>query len=189
MVVLTLVSSAVIYRSAQNDLLALAMVQLCALGSLITPLFDSLAKVDTHSVSVQRLKFVADLPPEDEEHSVLEASNVESVPTQGDLCFKNVSLRYSHGARLALKNANLRVKAGQKVGICGRTGSGKSSLLSCLFRLVDVEDGSISIGGKDITSVSRYALRKALTIIPQGLSSHCTCYLTLKRITYRPAIA
>ena len=140
------------------------------MGSLIAPVFSCLANVDTHSVGVERIKFVANLPVEDEEHSVLELSNDASVPTAGEICFNNVSLRYSQGASPALSNINLCIKAGQKVGICGRSGSGKSSLLSCLFRLVDIEEGgTISIGGRDVTSISRYALRKALTIIPQGL--------------------
>lgn len=155
------------------------------MGSLIEPVFNCLADVDTHSVGVERIKFVASLPIEDEKHSVLESSNEVSVPTAGDICFDKVSLRYSREASPALSNINLCIKAGQKVGICGRSGSGKSSLLSCLFRLVDIEaGGTISIGGRDITSVSRYALRKALTIIPQGLQRlSCSRYLLISLMT------
>jgi ABC-type multidrug transport system fused ATPase/permease subunit len=60
----------------------------------------------------------------------------------------------------AIKNLSFKVESGMKVGIVGRTGSGKSSILQTLFRLVDLNQGSISIDGVDITLAGLHMLRK-----------------------------
>jgi len=66
----------------------------------------------------------------------------------------------------AIKNLSFKVEAGMKVGIVGRTGSGKSSILQTLFRLVDLNQGSISIDGVDITLAGLHMLRKQIAFIP-----------------------
>lgn len=89
-------------------------------------------------------------------------------PWRGSINFKNVSMRYSESAPLALKNVNLSIKPGSTLGIVGRTGSGKSTLLLTLFRLVEIESGgTIEIDGVDVRSLSLESLRKSLSIIPQ----------------------
>ena len=89
-------------------------------------------------------------------------------PWRGSINFKNVSMRYSESAPLALKNVNLSIKPGSTLGIVGRTGSGKSTLLLTLFRLVEIESGgAIEIDGVDVRSLSLKSLRKSLSIIPQ----------------------
>ncbi|CAN0518872.1 unnamed protein product, partial [Ectocarpus sp. 8 AP-2014] len=66
---------------------------------------------------------------------------------------------------LLMKNQKLR--PGEKIGIVGRTGSGKSTLMQVLFRMVDCEEGSIAIDGVDTKAIGLAALRSRLTIIPQ----------------------
>ena len=89
-------------------------------------------------------------------------------PWRGGICFENVSMRYNSEAELVLKGVNLKIPPGSTLGVVGRTGSGKSSLLVTLCRLVDIESaGSISIDGVDIRSVSMQTLRESLSIIPQ----------------------
>ena len=61
----------------------------------------------------------------------------------------------------------LKVNPGEKVGVVGRTGSGKSTLTNALFRMVELESGNIAIDGLDISTVGLDTLRKALAIIPQ----------------------
>lgn len=68
-------------------------------------------------------------------------------------------MKYRDFLEPALKDLNFNVQSGMKVGIVGRTGSGKSSILQALFRLIDLEHGSIEIDGKDITSVGLHCLR------------------------------
>ncbi|RHY61909.1 hypothetical protein DYB38_006688 [Aphanomyces astaci] len=88
-------------------------------------------------------------------------------PSRGAVTFANYSMRYRAGLELSLKHVSLSVRAGEKVGICGRTGGGKSSLLAALFRTVEAASGRIMIDGVDIATVDLATLRSRLTIIPQ----------------------
>ena len=89
-------------------------------------------------------------------------------PWKGNVVFKNASMRYNEASPLVLKNVTLGVPPGTTLGVVGRTGSGKSSLLLTLFRLVEIEaGGSIEIDGVDIRSLSVQGLRESLSIIPQ----------------------
>jgi len=89
-------------------------------------------------------------------------------PWRGNISFNKVSMRYNPSAPLVLRNVTLGVPAGTTLGIVGRTGSGKSSLLLTLFRLVEIEGGgSIEIDGVDIRSLDLKSLRQSLAIIPQ----------------------
>lgn len=89
-------------------------------------------------------------------------------PLKGEIELKNASMRYRDGP-MVLKNISLRVRAGEKVGVCGRTGSGKSSLMVLLFRIAEIErdGGQILIDGVDLSSIGTSPLRTNLSIIPQ----------------------
>ena len=89
-------------------------------------------------------------------------------PTQADLKLSNVSVRYREGLPLVLRHLNFTIRHGEKIGICGRTGAGKSSLSLLLFRLVEAaEDGNVLLDGVDLGKVGLQTLRSRLTIIPQ----------------------
>lgn len=88
-------------------------------------------------------------------------------PRQGAIEFNNVKMRYREGLPLVLKGISLSIKAQEKVGIVGRTGSGKSSIGVVLFRLVELAGGSIEIDGQDISQIGLEDLRSKLSIIPQ----------------------
>lgn len=75
------------------------------------------------------------------------------------LQYRNVSLRYADGLPLALNNLSFSIDAGSKIGICGRTGSGKSTLFQALFRGVELESGEILFDGVNIARVSLRRLR------------------------------
>jgi ABC-type multidrug transport system fused ATPase/permease subunit len=81
--------------------------------------------------------------------------------------FNNVCLRYKEGANLALNNVCFTINPGEKIGICGRTGSGKSSLFMALFRGTEIESGCIKIGDLNIRNLNLGDLREKLSIIPQ----------------------
>jgi ABC-type multidrug transport system fused ATPase/permease subunit len=91
-----------------------------------------------------------------------------SWPTEGAIQFRNASMRYRDGP-LVLKGVTLDVKPGEKVGVCGRTGSGKSSLMISLFRISELETdgGAILIDGVNTSEIGTTSLRKNLSIIPQ----------------------
>ncbi|XP_037318940.2 ATP-binding cassette sub-family C member 3 isoform X2 [Pungitius pungitius] len=88
-------------------------------------------------------------------------------PTEGKVEFQDYSVRYREGLDLVLKNLTLSVKGGEKIGIVGRTGAGKSSMTLCLFRLLEAAAGEIVIDGLKISELGLHDLRSRLTIIPQ----------------------
>jgi len=76
-------------------------------------------------------------------------------------------MRYRENLEPSVHNLSFEVKAGMKVGIVGRTGAGKSSILQTLFRLIDRYEGTITIDDKDIRDVGLHLLRKNIAYIPQ----------------------
>uniref|UniRef100_A0A8C1DK44 ATP-binding cassette, sub-family C (CFTR/MRP), member 3 n=1 Tax=Cyprinus carpio carpio TaxID=630221 RepID=A0A8C1DK44_CYPCA len=88
-------------------------------------------------------------------------------PPKGDVEFVDYSVRYREGLDLVLRNISLKVKGGEKIGIVGRTGAGKSSMTLCLFRLLEAADGEIVIDEVKISEIGLHDLRSKLTIIPQ----------------------
>ncbi|KAI8830678.1 P-loop containing nucleoside triphosphate hydrolase protein [Chytridium lagenaria] len=93
--------------------------------------------------------------------------STESWPNGGAITVTNLSVKYASNADPVLKNVNLDIAPGEKIGIVGRTGSGKSTFLTALFRIVEPHTGSIAIDGTDITTLGLKTLRQRLQIIPQ----------------------
>lgn len=85
----------------------------------------------------------------------------------GDIEFKNVTFTYQDTNISALQNISFKVKRGETLAILGKTGSGKSSILSLLTRMHDINHGSITIDGKNIDEINLYDLRKSIGIVPQ----------------------
>uniref|UniRef100_A0A671LIK8 Canalicular multispecific organic anion transporter 2-like n=1 Tax=Sinocyclocheilus anshuiensis TaxID=1608454 RepID=A0A671LIK8_9TELE len=88
-------------------------------------------------------------------------------PPKGNVEFIDYSVRYREGLDLVLRNISLEIKGGEKIGIVGRTGAGKSSMTLCLFRLLEAADGEIVIDEVKISEIGLHDLRSKLTIIPQ----------------------
>ncbi|KAF4449487.1 hypothetical protein F53441_7257 [Fusarium austroafricanum] len=91
----------------------------------------------------------------------------ENWPRSGEIEFRNVTIRYDPDGPDILTNVNLKFKAGERVAVVGRTGSGKSTLVLSLLRFTHIISGEILYDGIDITKVPRHHLRESLTIIPQ----------------------
>lgn len=88
-------------------------------------------------------------------------------PQNGTITFSNVHMRYRPGLPLALRGLNIEVRSGERIGIVGRTGAGKSSILSALFRITKLAEGTIKIDDVDISTIPLGYLRSHLAIIPQ----------------------
>jgi ATP-binding cassette subfamily B protein len=83
------------------------------------------------------------------------------------ISFKHASYRYPDGNMDVLQNVDLKIPAGQKVGMVGHSGAGKSTIVQLLLRFSDVTDGSIEISGQDIRDITQGSLREAIAYVPQ----------------------
>ena len=86
---------------------------------------------------------------------------------KGTIKFEQVDLRYRKNTDIALNKLSFEVEAGTKVGICGRTGAGKSTVSMALSRIVEIESGKILIDGVNISETDMSVLRSKVTVIPQ----------------------
>ena len=76
-------------------------------------------------------------------------------------------MRYRPELELCLKDVSFVINGGERVGVCGRTGAGKSSLTLALFRILEASAGKIRIDGVDVSTIGLHALRSIISIIPQ----------------------
>eukprot|EP01064_Diplonema_japonicum_P002510 TRINITY_DN1159_c0_g4_i4.p1 TRINITY_DN1159_c0_g4~~TRINITY_DN1159_c0_g4_i4.p1 ORF type:complete len:1284 (+),score=386.26 TRINITY_DN1159_c0_g4_i4:69-3920(+) len=119
--------------------------------------------------SLERLlECLDDAVPQEPEWFTKEDEKVDANwPKKGKICFDKVSLVYRPGLPPAVKEADFTIRGGSTVGVVGRTGAGKSSLVVLLFRLVEAASGMITIDGVDISKIGLQTLRKAMAVIPQ----------------------
>ncbi|RUS22445.1 multidrug resistance-associated protein 3 [Endogone sp. FLAS-F59071] len=182
-----------IFAVVSRDTLSAGLVGL-ALSYAITvqqnvlQIVQGYTNLETNIVAVERVKEYVELPTEAAEET--DFSLPESWPAFGEIEFKNYMTRYREGLELVLKGISFKVQCGQKVGIVGRTGAGKSSLTLALFRLIEAagrefedaedqdrinekvnqdsrNDAQILIDGVDISKIGLRTLRSRLSIIPQ----------------------
>ncbi|EOA26457.1 hypothetical protein CARUB_v10022504mg [Capsella rubella] len=122
--------------------------------------------VENKMVSVERIKQFTDIPSESEWESK-ENLPPSNWPFLGNVHLQDLKVRYRPNTPLVLKGITLDIKGGEKVGVVGRTGSGKSTLIQVLFRLVEPSGGKIIIDGIDIGTIGLHDLRSRFGIIPQ----------------------
>ncbi|XP_012274704.1 probable multidrug resistance-associated protein lethal(2)03659 [Orussus abietinus] len=165
--------------SSTGGQVGLAITQIMSMTGMIQWGMRQGAEVANQMMSVERVVEYTRLPPESNlrDTGMAEMKSIQSLsptpspapkdwPTKGHIKLRNVYLRYSEDSPPVLKNLNLEIHPSEKVGIVGRTGAGKSSLISCLFRLAKVE-GVIEIDGVDTGSIYLEDLRRQISIIPQ----------------------
>lgn len=124
------------------------------------------AEVEMTMNSVERLQEYLSIDQEPPQ-LIPETQPPASWPDKGYIEVKDLSLRYAPELPQVIKNVSFNVDPVSKVGIVGRTGAGKSTIITALFRFLDPETGYIKIDGVDITEIGLDTLRQAITIIPQ----------------------
>ncbi|KAL2198275.1 P-loop containing nucleoside triphosphate hydrolase protein [Corynascus similis CBS 632.67] len=156
---------AVTFKSSTSlGFLGLALVNLISLSTSFKYLITFWANLETSIGAVARIRrFNMDVEPE--EKFALPSPH-PSWPRQGGIELQHVSASYRF-LPPAVYGVNLYIAPGTKVAICGRSGSGKSSLLATLLRCLDLYSGSVIIDGLDISRISRDSLRKRIMTLPQ----------------------
>ncbi|KAL6978400.1 Multidrug resistance-associated protein 4 [Sarracenia purpurea var. burkii] len=117
-------------------------------------------------VSVERIKQFCNIPSEAEWEKI-DCLPSPNWPTHGNVELKDLQVRYRPNTPLVLQGITLNIRGGEKIGVVGRTGSGKSTLIQVFFRLVEPSGGRIIIDGIDITVLGLHDLRSRFGIIPQ----------------------
>ena len=145
------------------------VVLVCTLGiSILSATRDlavALVDVTQHVARLTEAIATLLLPHELKDHPEAEPL----VKAGAAIAFNNVSFRYPGGLKV-FDRFSLRLQAGQRVGLVGQSGGGKSSLFVLLQRFYDVQDGSITIDGQDISRVTQQSLREAISVVPQDIS-------------------
>ncbi|KAM9666204.1 ATP-binding cassette sub-family C member 10 isoform 1-T2 [Trichechus inunguis] len=150
---------------ANPGLVGLSLSYALSLTGLLSGLVSSFTQTEAMLVSVERLEeYSCDLPQEPQGHPLQLGIGWL---TQGSVEFQDVVLAYRPGLPNALDRVTFRVQPGEKLGIVGRTGSGKSSLLLVLFRLLEPSAGRVLLDGVDASQLELAELRSQLAIIPQ----------------------
>ena len=125
--------------------------------------------VETQMTAVERVLEYCSLDQEPPAQVPPDHRPPSTWPSQGRIVFNDVSMCHStdEHSPLALRHISMTIESGEKIGIVGRTGAGKSSLIQTIFRMGTLIDGQIKIDNIDITSVGLDDVRSRISIIPQ----------------------
>ncbi|CAK5273937.1 unnamed protein product [Mycena citricolor] len=166
LMVSTLAVTALITSGVDAGLVGLVLSYAMNATSSLNWVVRSASDVEQNIVSVERILHQSDATPEKPQF-IEEAKPQAPWPSKGRIEFKNYSMRYRPELDLVLKDIVLDIKPAEKIGVCGRTGAGKSSLLLALFRIIEPAEGTILIDGVDIRNIGLHDLRSSISIVPQ----------------------
>ena len=122
--------------------------------------------METQIVAVERIEEYTNLPSEAPAH-IPGSVPPANWPSRGEIAIEDLTMRYRPELEPVLKHISLHIRPGEKIGVVGRTGAGKSSLVLCLMRIVELETGKIVIDGVNIRDIGLEDLRSSIAIIPQ----------------------
>mmetsp|Transcript_13658 Transcript_13658/g.13206 ORF Transcript_13658/g.13206 Transcript_13658/m.13206 type:complete len:1517 (+) Transcript_13658:272-4822(+) len=130
-----------------------------------------IATAEAQMNNVERICYYIDNIEQEDDHTKMGPDGTEVIPPdnwpeEGNIQVQNLQMRYRDGP-LVLKGVDFSIKGGEKIGIAGRTGSGKSSMMIALFRISELADGKVLIDGIDTSTVPLNILRSKIGIIPQ----------------------
>ncbi|KAL3269853.1 hypothetical protein HHI36_008911 [Cryptolaemus montrouzieri] len=166
-IILSTVLFAVVGRNTMSPgIVGLSVSYSLQITQTLSWLVRMICDVETNVVAIERIKEYSQAPQE-ASWEIPDTKPHDAWPENGNLSFEKYSVRYRPGLDLVLNDIDIHIKGGEKIGIVGRTGAGKSSLTLCLFRIIEAAGGSIIIDGIDISKIGLHDLRSKITIIPQ----------------------
>jgi ATP-binding cassette subfamily C (CFTR/MRP) protein 1 len=157
---------AVLQVSVDPGLIGLAISYAMTITNTLNWLVRNSSETETYLSSVQRVQHYSSLPSE-KPAVMIDNKPSPAWPALGGITFDKLTLTYSPELPPVLQDVSVTILPGEKVGVCGRTGAGKSSLMLGLFRILEPTSGCIVIDGIDISTIGLKDLRSKLSIIPQ----------------------
>lgn len=130
-------------------------------------LLRTYADVEININAVERVQEYIDGTVQEPVPEIPENDPPASWPEHGEIEVKDLALRYAANLPQVIKGISFHVRAGEKVGVVGRTGAGKSTIITSFFRFIEPDSGTINIDGVNIGKIGLNRLRRGLTIIPQ----------------------
>jgi ATP-binding cassette, subfamily C (CFTR/MRP), member 1 len=165
-IAITLATIAIQINTLDVGLTGLALVSIVGFSSGLKQLITHWTVLETTAGAITRVKsFVSSVGTEESDNGCLEV--VDEWPASGVIEFENISASYRSDSPPILKGLAFKIEGGQKIGICGRSGSGKSSLLACVLRTLALDTGVIRIDGVDISTLSHQRVRSGIIALPQ----------------------
>ncbi|TQB72810.1 hypothetical protein MPDQ_006453 [Monascus purpureus] len=153
--------------STSGGAIGVALVNIMTFNQGLTNMIKWYTSLETALGAISRVKkFESETMSEERTTPTLGVVD-QKWPRSGAIEFQNVSASYGDESSLALRNISMSIQAGQKIGICGRTGSGKSSLILALFQMIELCSGSILVDGIDLSTLPREAVRSGFNSITQ----------------------
>lgn len=147
-------------------MLSLLLSYTLTLQQVLSSMVRQMMDIQARMVNVQRLLSLLEIPQE--KQGGLTATELgKDWPARGEIEFKNVVLRYRPTTDIVLNQLTFHAKPGEKIGVVGRTGAGKSTICLSLSRIVEIVEGQILIDNVDISTVELCHLRSRITVIPQ----------------------
>ena len=124
-------------------------------------------ELENSMIGLERCEQILKIPQENYESNFDDLNIEENLSKSGDIEFINYNVSYRPNTPDVLKNINLKIKNGEKIGIVGMSGSGKSTLINALARIIEPKSGKILINGIDIQNINLNILREKISILPQ----------------------
>ncbi|XP_075459040.1 ATP-binding cassette sub-family C member 9 isoform X4 [Ascaphus truei] len=165
-IVLTAAVASII-NGLTSGLVGLGLTYALTVTNYLNWVVRNLADLEVQIGAVKKVNSFMNIESETYEGTIDPSQVPEDWPKEGEIKIHDLCVRYENNLKPVLKHVKAYIKPGQKVGICGRTGSGKSSLSLAFFRMVDIFDGKIVIDGIDISKLPLHTLRSRLSIILQ----------------------
>ncbi|KAI0143174.1 P-loop containing nucleoside triphosphate hydrolase protein [Xylariaceae sp. FL1272] len=147
-------------------LLGIALAQLTSLSLALTQLIQFWTLLETSVGAIARIRDFSENTPAELAAGEMN-QGPSNWPSRGDLRFESVSARYDDDAPLALKDVSFNLDAGSKIGIVGRTGSGKSSLVQAILRMIELTAGRIVLDGVDVATLAGSVVREKIITLTQ----------------------
>jgi len=172
LIVAPTIAAAILYSrgsASNNGLIGLLITYLLDLNNNLIQVLQSFSSFETQLISFERCKAFTMIETEKASDTKLPVAHYEhySWPHQGKIEFRDYFTKYRPTLPYVLKNVSFQIRDSEKIGVVGRTGSGKSTLFLSLLRIIEPQAGKIYIDDVDITELGLDDLRQKITIIPQ----------------------